>query len=118
MRIGDWEHLGSYPLTALATPLVTKLFLTEPISMEQPVYVPGNDHEGVWSSSLLETVFSAEPQASELAEHAELARVNLRGDFDLIRFAIGAIRHESKPIPTSHDVGNGRVVSDSGIAYR
>jgi hypothetical protein len=24
-RIGDWEHLGSYPLTALATPLVTKL---------------------------------------------------------------------------------------------
>ena len=87
VRIGNWEHLGSYPLTALATPVVTKLFLTEAISMEQPVYVPGNDHEGVWSSSLLDTVYSAEPKSSELAAHADLARVNLRGDFDLIRRA-------------------------------
>ena len=113
VRIGDWEHLGNYPLTALATPLVTKLFLTEPISLEQPVYVPGNDHEGVWSSSLLETVYSAEPQAGELAPHADLARVNLRGDFDLIRFAIGAVRHMSQPSATSHDVGEGQAVSDA-----
>ena len=113
VRIGDWEHLGNYPLTALATPLVTKLFLTEPIGLEQPVYVPGNDHEGVWSSSLLETVYSAEPQASELAAHADLARVNLRGDFDLIRFAIGAVRHMNQPSATSHDVRGGQVVSDA-----
>ena len=66
VRIGDWEHLGSYPLTALATPVVTKLFLTEAISMEQPVYVPGNNREGVWLSSLLEKVYSAEPQSSEV----------------------------------------------------
>ena len=87
VRIGDWEHLGSYPLTALAAPLVTKLFLIERISLEQPVYVPGNDHEGVWSSSLPATVYSAESQSGELAAHADLARVNLRGDFDLIRRA-------------------------------
>ncbi|HEX3451382.1 MAG TPA: YiiX/YebB-like N1pC/P60 family cysteine hydrolase [Isosphaeraceae bacterium] len=111
VRIGDWEHLGSYPLTALATPLVTKLFLTEPISLEQPVYVPGNDHEGVWSSSLLETVYSAEPPASVLAAHADLARVNLRGDFDLIRFAIGAVRHVNQPSVTSHDVRGRQAVS-------
>jgi Permuted papain-like amidase enzyme, YaeF/YiiX, C92 family len=110
VRIGDWEHLGSYPLTALATPLVTKLFLTEPISLEQPVYLPGNDHEGVWSSSLLETVYSAEPQANELAAHADLARVNLRGDFDLIRFAIGAIRHVNQPSAASHEVHGGQAV--------
>lgn len=113
VRIGDWEHLGSYPLTALATPLVTKLFLTEPISLEQPVYVPGNDHEGVWSSSLLETVYSAEPQASQLAAHADLARVSLRGDPDLILFAIGAVHNVSQPSPTSHDVRGGQVVSDA-----
>ena len=71
VRIGDWEHLGNYPMTALATPLVTKLFLTEPISLEQPVYVPGNDHEGVWSSCLLETVYSAEPKSSELSAHVD-----------------------------------------------
>ena len=63
--------------------------------------VPGNDHEGVWSSSLLETVFTAEPKASELALHAELARVNLRGDCDLIRFAIGALGHVNQSAQTS-----------------
>jgi hypothetical protein len=90
VRIGDWAHLGSYPLTALAAPIVTKALLTEPISLEQPVYLPGNDHEGVWSSSLLETVYSAEPEASYLATHAAVAREYLRGDVDLIRFAIGS----------------------------
>jgi Permuted papain-like amidase enzyme, YaeF/YiiX, C92 family len=108
VRIGDWEHLSRYPLTALATPIVTGLFLTERISMEQPVFVPGNDQQGVWSSSLLETVYSAEPQASQLAVHAHVARVNLRGDFDLILFAIGAVRHASKPSPTSDDVRVGQ----------
>jgi hypothetical protein len=118
VKIGDWQHLGNYPLTALATPFVTGLFLTEPISLEQPVYVPGNDHEGVWSSSLLETVYSAEPQARQLAEHAGVARVNLRGDFDLILFAIGAVRHERKPSGSSHDVRVGQVVSDAEVAHR
>jgi Permuted papain-like amidase enzyme, YaeF/YiiX, C92 family/PEP-utilising enzyme, mobile domain len=113
VKIGDWEHLGSYPLTALATPLVTKLFLTEPISLEQPVYVPGNDHEGVWSSSLLETVYSAEPHASELAAQAALARVNLRGDFDLIRFAIGAVRHVNQSYATSDGVRGAQAASDA-----
>jgi hypothetical protein len=92
VKIGDWQHLGEFPVTALATPVVTKLFLTEPISLEQPVYVPGNDHEGVWSSDLLQTVYSGEPKANELAAHADLARLNLRGDGDLIRFAIGCVR--------------------------
>ncbi len=113
VRIGDWEHLDSYPLTALATPIVTKLFLTEPIRLEQPVYLPGNDHEGVWSSSLLETIYSAEPPASELAAHADLARVNLRGDLDLIRFAIGTIRHRNDPSATLHDVRGGQAASDA-----
>jgi hypothetical protein len=65
----------------------------------------------VWSSSLLETVYSAEPPASALAAHADLARVNLRGDFDLIRFAIGAVRHVNPASATSHDVRGGRAVS-------
>ena len=106
VKIGDWEHLGDYPLTALATPVVTKLFLTEPISLEQPVYVPGNDREGVWSSPLLETIYNAEPKAGELAAHADLARVSLRSDVDLIRFAIGAVVQVNRPTANLH-VGRG-----------
>jgi hypothetical protein len=87
--------------------------LTEPICLEQPVYVPGNDHEGVWSSSLLETVFSAEPKSSELADHVDVARLKLRGDFDLIRFAIGAVRHASHPSATSHAAGGGQASANS-----
>jgi hypothetical protein len=77
--------------------------------------VPGNDQQGVWSSSLLETVYSAEPQASQLAVHAGVARVDLRGDFDLVLFAIGAVRHVSKPSATSDDV---RVGQDGERAAR
>jgi Permuted papain-like amidase enzyme, YaeF/YiiX, C92 family len=111
VKIGDWEHLGNYPVTALATPVVTKLFLKEPISMEQPVFVPGNDHEGVWSSNLLETVYSAEPKANELAAHADLARVNLRGDGDLIRFAIGSVHQVNVSSTTAQVVRGGQAVS-------
>ena len=58
VRIGDWEHLDSYPLTALATPYVTRLMLGQPITLEQPVYLPGNERQGVWASPLLQTVFA------------------------------------------------------------
>jgi hypothetical protein len=92
IRIGDWEHLGNYPLTAIAAPLVTKLFSSGPISLEQPVYLPGNNREGVWASPLLETVYSGEPRPGELAEHVDGARVTIRGDLDMILYAIGAVR--------------------------
>jgi hypothetical protein len=92
VRIGDWAHLGSYPLTALAAPLVTKAFLKAPITLEQPVYLPGNDHEGVWSSPMLETVHSEELKASEVATHAAVDREYLRRDVDLIKFAIASAR--------------------------
>jgi Permuted papain-like amidase enzyme, YaeF/YiiX, C92 family len=116
VRIGDWEHLARFPLTALATPVVTKLSLTEPISLEQPVFVPGNDREGVWSSSLLETIYSAEPQAIELAAHADLARVNLRGDGDLIRYAIGSVRRPETRSAASDDVRGGQKHADPRTA--
>ena len=62
VRIGDWENLTSYPLTALAIPLVSRLMLERPITLEQPVYLPGNERHGVWASPLLETVFGPEPK--------------------------------------------------------
>jgi hypothetical protein len=47
VRIGDWENLVSFPLTALLFPPITGLVLDRPITLEQKVYVPGNERHGV-----------------------------------------------------------------------
>ena len=91
VRIGDWEHLGSYPLTALATPYVTGLMLEHPITLEQPVYLPGNEHQGVWASSLLETVVGPEPKLEREAAHSTESGLSLRGDLELALFAAGEL---------------------------
>jgi hypothetical protein len=52
VRIGDWEYLSSFPLTALLIPPVTGMVLDHPITLEQTVYVPGNERNGVWASSV------------------------------------------------------------------
>jgi hypothetical protein len=92
VRIGDWEHLGRYPLTALATPHVTRLMLEHPITLEQPVYLPGNERQGVWASSLLEAVFGPEPKRERVAAHPRDGRLSLRGDLELAVFAAGELR--------------------------
>ncbi len=61
VRIGDWERLDSYPLTAMAGPCVSQFMLKHRITLEQPVYLPGNERQGVWASSLLETIVGPEP---------------------------------------------------------
>jgi hypothetical protein len=91
VRIGDWEYLGSYPLTALATPYVTRLMLDHPITLEQPVYVPGNERQGVWASSLLETVCDPQPKSEQGTAHSPDGRLSLRGDLELVLFAAGEL---------------------------
>ena len=112
VRIGDWEHLGSYPLTALATPYVTKLMLEHPISLEQPVYVPGNERQGVWASSLLETVFGPEPKFEQQAARSLDSRRSLRGDLDLVLFAVGELRRSCAALRAPTDIRVGRAVTD------
>lgn len=93
VRIGDWENLGRYPLTALATPYVTRLMLDRPITLDQPVYVPGDDQQGVWASSVLETVVAPKSKADPESEatRAGDGRISLRGDLELIVFALGQL---------------------------
>jgi hypothetical protein len=50
VRIGDWEFLSSFPLTAVWMPGATRLAVGSPITLDQPVYVPGNDRQGTWGS--------------------------------------------------------------------
>jgi hypothetical protein len=92
VRIGDWEHLVSYPLAAFAMPYATKLVVGHPITLEQLVYVPGNDHEGMWASPLLETVFGPEPKADHVAAPGRQGGFNLRGDIELVVLFVDGLR--------------------------
>jgi hypothetical protein len=99
VRIGDWEHLGNYPLTALAIPRVTGLVLEHPITLDQLVYVPGNERQGVWASSLLETVFGPEPNWDEAVAAGRSASINLWGDLEVAVFAVGELRRSYSELP-------------------
>jgi hypothetical protein len=99
VRIGDWEHLEDYPLTALATPYVTALMLEHPITLEQPVYVPGNERQGVWASALLETVFGPKPKRNREAAASQDSGLSLSGDLELAVFAIGELRRSYAVLP-------------------
>jgi hypothetical protein len=99
VRIGDWEHLTSFPLTAILMPHATRLAVGSPITLEQPVYLPGNDHQGMWASPLLETVFGPEPKGDERAGPGQPGGINLRGDLELIVFAAGELRRSYTELP-------------------
>jgi hypothetical protein len=111
VRIGDWEFLGRYPLTALAIPCVTQLLLEHPITLEQPVYVPGNERHGVWASPLLETVFGPEPKPAREAAHSPGDGLSLRGDIDVALFAVGELHRASANLSTPRHVSTGQAVA-------
>jgi hypothetical protein len=104
VRIGDWEHLQGYPLTALATPYVTGLMLEHPITLEQPVYVPGNERQGVWASPLLETVLGPEPKCEREVPPSRDGRLSLRGDLELAVFAAEELRRTAADVQVSPDL--------------
>jgi hypothetical protein len=99
VRIGDWEHLNAYPLTALATPYVTTLMLDHPLTLEQPVIVPGNDRQGIWASPILETVFGPDPKGEQNEAWDQSRSINLQGDLGLIVFAAGELRRSYRELP-------------------
>jgi hypothetical protein len=87
VRIGDWEHLTSFPLTATLMAPVTRLAVGSPITLDQPVYLPGNDRQGTWASPMLDTVFGPEPKGHHGAAPLQRGGISLRGDLELIVFA-------------------------------
>jgi hypothetical protein len=99
VRIGDWEYLTSFPLTALLIPPVTGLVLDRPIALEQPVYLPGNEKHGIWASPVLETAFAPDPKVFQDAIPGEPGRLNMRGDLDLIAFTLCEVRRSYDQLP-------------------
>ncbi len=106
VRIGDWEHLTSFPGTALAMAEATRLVVGRPITLDQPVYVPGNDRHGIWASPLLKTVFGPEPKGAPEEAPLELGRLSLRGDLTLAIFAAYELRrsYSEQPIRFIRDL--------------
>ena len=99
VRIGDWEYLASFPLTAFLIPPVSGLVLDRPITLEQPVYLPGNERDGVWASPLLETVFGPVPKVFQDAIPGEPGRLNMRGDLDLLVFTFWEVAVPTPSLP-------------------
>ena len=99
VKIGDWEHLNRYPLTALAIPYGTAMVLERPITLDQPVYLPGNERHGVWSSPLLETVFGPKPGGDRAEAPPQDGRLSLRGDLEVALFVVGELRNSYAELP-------------------
>ena len=59
LRLGDMENIASYPIC------VTVFLKTSNLSLEQPVYFPGNARHGIWSSPHLVTVYESKPTPEE-----------------------------------------------------
>ncbi len=110
VKIGDWEHLDRYPLTALAAPFVTKLMLEDPVTLEQPVFLPGNERQGIWASPLLETVVVPDPKWGAETGHSVDSQMSVRGDLELVLFAAGELRR-MKTTAISLSSGNEAVTS-------
>ncbi|ODT97786.1 MAG: hypothetical protein ABS79_06940, partial [Planctomycetes bacterium SCN 63-9] len=56
VRLGDMERATEKPIPMFVIMYSSKFFLDRPLSFEHPVYFPGNDRHGIWSSPKLETV--------------------------------------------------------------
>jgi hypothetical protein len=108
VRIGDWGHLDRCCLTALAAPPVTGLVLRDPITLDQPVYLPGNDRQGAWASPLLETVFGPDPKPEREAAQPRDGRLSLKGDLELASFAAGELRRTYANLWAGHDIRDRR----------
>jgi hypothetical protein len=101
VRIGDWENLGQYPLTALAFVHCSGFVLENAITLEQPVYLPGNQRQGIWASPLLDTVYpypkKAKPKSDPPADAS--GRLSLRGDLAMTAFAVKEISSSYAQLP-------------------
>lgn len=77
VRLGDMENASKFPVCMFLFHYVSGFSLEKRLSFEQPVFFPGNERHGIWSSPLLETVYPAPVAAtSKPAERprADVAR--------------------------------------------
>ncbi|HEU5118962.1 MAG TPA: YiiX/YebB-like N1pC/P60 family cysteine hydrolase [Isosphaeraceae bacterium] len=57
VRLGDMENAHKFIGRILVFQYLSTFTLKRPLSLEQPVFFPGNERHGIWSSPLLKTIF-------------------------------------------------------------
>jgi hypothetical protein len=99
--IGDWENLVQYPLTALAIVRWSGLALENGITLDQPVYLPGNDRQGLWASPLLETVYPYAKQGKQIDQPpaGPTGALSVKGDVAVTAFAVRAMSRSYTELP-------------------
>lgn len=63
IRIGDMERAAEYPVTIYAFQTFTPWVLKKGLTLEHEIFLPGNEHHGIWASPLLDTVYPVGPLA-------------------------------------------------------
>jgi hypothetical protein len=99
VRIGDWEHLTTYPLTVAGLLYGSGLVLDPPYTLEQAVFLPGNERHGVWASALLETVFENTPPVNREAAPGKPDGLSMRGDVEMAFYTAIALRRSYRELP-------------------
>jgi hypothetical protein len=99
VSIGDWEYLVHYPLTALAFLQFSGLALEQPISLDQPVYLPGNEKQGIWASPLLETIYPRKQDQPAKQGGREAEERNRHGDLTVFKFVLGEFQRSYNELP-------------------
>jgi len=77
VKVGDMEHAAEFPISIFTFHYLSKLSLSQPLTLETEVFFPGNERHGIWSSPLLETVYPA-PSAKAGAGASPKAMVGER----------------------------------------
>jgi hypothetical protein len=92
VRIGDWDELVHYPLATVSLLYFSRFVLDRPFTLDQLVYLPGNERRGVWASPLLETVYSTATFPPPERIPPEVRGPSLSGDVTLILFVVRELR--------------------------
>jgi hypothetical protein len=98
VRIGDWKNLGQFPLTTAACLTVSAYLLDAPISLDQPVYLPGDDRQGLWGSHWLETVAVTQPDPSNDTARPMPGGFGVRGDASMLFFVAVELRSSVRTV--------------------
>jgi hypothetical protein len=97
--LGDWENLVHFPLTTLAFRQLSVFVLERPFSVDQAVYVPGNDKEGIWASPLLEQVYPRKTVAAARGPAPEPRNLSLSGDVVVMKFIVQELKRSYAELP-------------------
>jgi hypothetical protein len=99
VRIGDWEYLTRYPRATLAFLYGSSLALERPFTLDRPVYIPGNESQGIWGSPALETVVGPEPKGDRAAALIKVNGFGVRGDLEMAVFVAFEMRRSFQELP-------------------